>query len=165
VRLLFRKLRVNVSSVTFLFTQLQYFYSFNYYFIVLHIIVNLPSTYNLRKTNCKILSTIRDGARGQANPSLYDKVFVKNDGETTCNLKLITPKYMPLCQPCDFYLCRRIENVMKHLRNCVHFLHEEQAISVRKYAIQLHSLLHQSLEACYCYVWRSSKLTNNRPFS
>jgi hypothetical protein len=93
------------------------------------------------------LSTIRDGTRGQANPRLYDEVFVKNDGETKCNLKLITPKYTPLCQPCDFYFYKQIENVMKHLQNCIQFLHEGQAVSSRKHAIKLHSLLHHQLSA------------------
>ena len=84
--------------------------------ILLYYILLLICRKNLRKTNCKVLSTIRDGTRGQANPRLYDEVFVKNEGETKFNLKLITPKYTPLCQPCDFYFYKQIENVMKHLQ-------------------------------------------------
>jgi len=92
-----------------------------------------------------MFSTIRDGARGQANSRLYDEVCVKNDGKTTCNLKLIRPKYTPLRQPCDFYFDRQFENIMKYLRNCIHFLHEGQEILTREDAIKVHSLLHHQL--------------------
>jgi hypothetical protein len=83
---------------------------------------------------------------------------------------------------------------MKHLQNCIHFLHEGQEILSSKDGIKLHSLLHHQFSApvfgdilcyamlcyamlcyamlcnamqCYampCYAWCTSKLTNNRSF-
>jgi hypothetical protein len=87
---------------------------------------------------------LADWWRAQTNPSLYNKIFVKDKGETMFNLKVIMPKNIPLCQPCDIHFYRQITNFMKH-QYCAHMLCEEEEISSHEDATKLHLLLHHQV--------------------
>jgi hypothetical protein len=78
----------------------------------------------------------------------YDEVLVIKDGETTCNLKPITPQYVSLSA---MWLLFLQVNWKCHetFADCIHVLHERQEILSRKDGIKLHSLLHYQLRHQY----------------
>lgn len=110
---------------------------------------------------------IIDSWGGQTNPALHDEIFENGRGKPTCTLKIIPPKYPPLCQPCDVYFYRQIKNFIKRLQNAPTLLQQRREISSREDSIKIHSLILHQLNApvfvpMIQYAWFASKLTSER---
>lgn len=108
-----------------------------------------------------------DSGKDQTNPTLYEKIFIDDEGLCTCTVKVIPAKCKQLCQPCDFYFHRQVTNFVKRIQNCSYLIETERDIVSREDAIRIHSIVHHQLSApifsdMLRYAWFASKLTNER---
>ncbi|XP_032673519.1 uncharacterized protein LOC116845214 [Odontomachus brunneus] len=112
---------------------------------------------------------IIDSWGGQTNSQIYDDIFVDDEDIPSCQIKIIPPKCTLLCQPCDVYFFRQVQNFIKKLQNCTYLLKRNRKIANREDAIKIHSLVHNQLSApIFCdmlkYAWFASQITNERTF-
>ncbi|XP_020292188.1 uncharacterized protein LOC109858896 [Pseudomyrmex gracilis] len=110
---------------------------------------------------------IIDSWPGQTNPALYDEIFLDDDSAGTCTIKVVPPKCTPLCQPCDVYFYRQVNNFIKRLQNCSTLIEQNREITSHEDCIKIHSIIHHQLSApsfqnMLQYAWFASKLTNER---
>lgn len=110
---------------------------------------------------------IIDSWAGQTDTTLYDNIFVNENDEATCTVKIIPPKCTPICQPCDVYFFRQVKIFLKKIQNAPELLKEKRELTSREDIIKIHSLiLHQlrspKFTAMIQYAWFASKLIENR---
>ena len=99
---------------------------------------------------------------------IYDEIF-HNQELVTCTVKIIPPKCTAICQPCDVYFHRQINNFILKIQNCSYLVAQQGEISSREDSIRIRSLIHHQLLApifqeMIKYVWFASKLSDQRDF-
>ena len=87
--------------------------------------------------------------------------IMNEDNVTIYTVKVVPPKYSPLCQPCEVYFYS--------LQNCIYLLQLKREITSKENAITVHSLIHNQLSApvfkhMLQYAWYASKLIHERNY-
>jgi len=90
--------------------------------------------------NNKFLLLI-DSWQDQIDLTLYDDIFENETGGTSF-IKVIPLKCTLICQPCDVYFYRQVNNFIKRLQNCSTLLQQQREIGTHEDAIKIH-YLHQ----------------------
>ncbi|XP_046476181.1 uncharacterized protein [Neodiprion pinetum] len=110
---------------------------------------------------------IIDSWVGQTDTTVYDDIFLNENGEATCTVKISPLKCTPICQPCDVYFFRQIKIFIKKIQNAPELLADKRELTSREDIMKIHSLiLHQlnspKFTAMIQYAWFASKLIDER---
>lgn len=112
---------------------------------------------------------IVDSWEGQKDFETYNEIFRDDNNESTCNLQLIPQECTQICQPCDVYFYRQVNNLMRKIQTCPDLLADAENVQLntRADAIRIQSLTHYLLSApefkCMLkYAWYASKLADDR---
>lgn len=85
---------------------------------------------------------------------------VKDDNDLpTCTLKVIPPKCISICQPCDVYFYRQVKNYIPKIQSYWTLCNQNSDLTTRKDMIRIQSLIHNQLqEGPSTNQWRWSNL-------